>query len=1369
MSSSLPVLQAAFNKLTQATRVPDLTTAITDVLAVVIGETRITLAIPLVFPLTDEVSALAQAAIKAGTIQLEANQLRVAIPLMQDSVQATADQTTVIAVLGMVELERDRAFTDAELATLFSVMTTASARLAQITDRMPAAIYKQLADEAQIAIDFVNLDSSVAYANQAAATLYNRQDAHQLVGRQLAEIYASNQEYVMLNKLWSKQHFRERWIGEVRAINTEGVAFPVQANTFPVLHPITGEILGWGASKQNLTEHRALLAMLEQQQRRLQAAIEVARVINIYTELDGLFVNVAEVIQRLYALDYVAIGMIKSQQIVAEAVHLADGVSNQHHLADLDETSLTGWVGVHGQATLIADGQHSTDPRRSQALGALGSELVVPMRILNKTIGTLGLGHARPNYFTSLDLETMQGIADQLAGAIRNGQLFEAERQRVKQQSVINEISRALVETSFDMDQIWPTLYHAVKDLFHISTFFVVLWDKASDELGFAYLVEDGIDCTDKTLRFPRASFSGWVLQHAKPLRINSIVLEQDRIRQLGIEKLMTSAHPEEPTQSWLGAPLIARDNSVLGLLSIQSTRPNEYTNDHEELLTTIASTVSLAIQNATLFRDLSSTAAKLQERTFRLESILNLSRTLSSALVDGILPQQAAQHLTEIMQVEHCGVVTWEEHAEFGTVLAEYPDMGMLGSAIPIRANPILSSERRKEVTVYHTDHEEPSPLKTLLGTQGIKTLMTMQMTSQQSTIMSIGVDMLSRERDYSNEEIEMFSGIVRQVGLALENAELISKLTERSKRLESLVAFSRLLSFATDRETMLAQVAQQICEILGGDHCGIMMIDDQGLSAAVVAEYPPRGELGRTISLTENTISQEHQHQDLVIYHQAELPDNWLRKDLARQGIQTIAVMQMYGRDRVLGSIGLDHYGRQRVFSAEEKEMFSAIVRQVGLAMDNAQLVARLRNRTDRLEALVKLSQVIASSLDRDMVLSQAAEQLCLMMDADHCGIMLLQPDGETGLVVAEYPPVGMIGICTSLTHDPLYEGLSFQSVAVVYQDSTSSAEVTQWLAQNNIQTLMTARIIGRDRLLGSIGIDMLHSKRTYTAEEREIFQAAVRQVALAIDNTELYTKALTANELKSQFLATMSHELRTPMNAIIGYTEMILTGIYGPLTVKQQDRLDRVYNNAKNLLALINDVLDLSKIESGHLVLEMEITDVVPLVLGAVGSIAAIAEAKQLRLISEIATTVPRVMVDSMRLRQIVLNFLSNAVKFTREGSITIRIRPFTTEAATAPITIANHPLPAGQWLAIEIEDTGVGIDPSHFELIFDAFRQVDGSFTRVNEGTGLGLAITRQLVELHQGHIILRSVVGTGSTFTCMLPLPRRNSTAQISAV
>jgi PAS domain S-box-containing protein len=261
------------------------------------------------------------------------------------------------------------------------------------------------------------------------------------------------------------------------------------------------------------------------------------------------------------------------------------------------------------------------------------------------------------------------------------------------------------------------------------------------------------------------------------------------------------------------------------------------------------------------------------------------------------------------------------------------------------------------------------------------------------------------------------------------------------------------------------------------------------------------------------------------------------------------------------------------------------------------------------------------------------------------------------------------------------------------------------------------------GRLRGVLCIGNDITILKRT----EAELVKA--RDAAEAADR------------IKSAFLATMSHELRTPLNSIIGFTGIMLQGLAGPLNDEQHKQLEMVLGSSRHLLALINDVLDISKIEAGQLMIVHEPFDVTTSLEQLVQSLAPAARKKGLDIGADIGPEVSPMVGDRRRFEQIVMNLLGNAVKFTEQGSVTLRC------AARQ----GN--------LAVTVQDTGIGIPHAQVRELFQPFHQLDTGITRKHEGTGLGLSICKKLVDMMGGSIAVESAPGVGSTFTVTLPLPR----------
>ncbi|HUH12807.1 MAG TPA: ATP-binding protein [Longimicrobiales bacterium] len=248
------------------------------------------------------------------------------------------------------------------------------------------------------------------------------------------------------------------------------------------------------------------------------------------------------------------------------------------------------------------------------------------------------------------------------------------------------------------------------------------------------------------------------------------------------------------------------------------------------------------------------------------------------------------------------------------------------------------------------------------------------------------------------------------------------------------------------------------------------------------------------------------------------------------------------------------------------------------------------------------------------------------------------------------------------------------------------------------------------------------------------------ATRELAERNTRLEWQSRELEkASRLKSEFLANMSHELRTPINALLGYTALMQERIYGDLTEKQHTALDKIRGASRHLLDLINDILDLSKIEAGKMQVHLEEVRLQEIGVEVAQTLEPMVASKGLRFVRELEPDLPAILSDRTKIRQIVLNLLSNAIKFTHEGSVTLRVTG------------------SGTKVRISVQDTGIGISPENLQSIFEEFRQVDGSHTREYGGTGLGLSITKKLIDLLGGRISVASARGSGSTFDVELPI------------
>jgi signal transduction histidine kinase len=484
----------------------------------------------------------------------------------------------------------------------------------------------------------------------------------------------------------------------------------------------------------------------------------------------------------------------------------------------------------------------------------------------------------------------------------------------------------------------------------------------------------------------------------------------------------------------------------------------------------------------------------------------------------------------------------------------------------------------------------------------------------------------------------------------------------------------------------------------------------------------------------------------------------------DLQRlQDYRTVLAVPMLRENTLLGVITILKT-KAEPFSQRSIELVATFADQAVIALENVRLLQELQARTgelarsvEELKALGEISRAVGSTLDLETVLNTIVTRAVQLSNAN--GGVLYEYDEATQEFSRIRGAHGLdddLGKMLRATPLRLGEGAAGRAAAqrapvqvadVLAEGTYDVTRVRAIFEQRGYRSLLAVPLLFERQIVGVLVV-WGREPGTFAQELVDLLQTLATQSVLAIQNARLFREIAdksaqleAASRHKSEFLANMSHELRTPLNAIIGFSEVLVDRMFGELNEKQDEYLKDIYASGQHLLSLINDILDLSKIEAGRMELEATDFDLPSAIDNALTLVRERASRRGIALGHTIDERLGMLRGDERKVKQVLLNLLSNALKFTPEGGridVSARVNDGVAEVSVA--------------------DTGVGIAPEDQEAVFEEFRQVGRADKKV-EGTGLGLALSRKFVELHGGRIWVQSTVGAGSTFTFTLPLPR----------
>ncbi len=988
-------------------------------------------------------------------------------------------------------------------------------------------------------------------------------------------------------------------------------------------------------------------------------------------------------------------------------------VEPENHRYDLNRYLLTVSA-IRGRDTVVIRSDQPELPKpeaewlkRKEAAEAL----LLPLVARDETIGLVELWDSRKDrHFGQRDTRMGKALATSVATAMENARLHDETQKRLDELAIINEISRALTQT-ISTEDLYRVLQEQIGQVFHTQAMSIARRNPMTGQLTFPLAVRGGLRIHIEPMAFGGNLYSR-VMVTQESLLISREV--EETLQKWGV------SHIEEGLQSFLAVPLVSGEK-VIGTLSIEDYDQEDSFHEADlRVLAPIAAQVAVSMENTRLY-------GELEQRLSETTTLQEVSRVVNSALDLHEIFERVVRELAQAFQYPLITLYTLEGRdlhlqAQHGYDTGEIAQIDRLKISQGIEGRAAQSGQ--PQFVPDAVRDSAYTPVKDWVRSVIAVPILSDDRVRGVLAVQSGAAKMLA------DNDLQLLRTFAGQVSTAMANAELYTQMVELSEELErrveertrqlreerdridTLYRIAVELTASLDLDMVLNRALELVGEAVDAEHGSLFLIDPQSdklIHRAVMSESTILPPGGRQVPLSrhEGMAGWVMDNRRSLIVGNVQVDARW--SDVpGTEHNRSLLGAPLIANNEVLGCIFFTS-DEEKAFHEGQVQLVEAAAQQVANSINNAELYRLIRDQAERLGSMLRSQQTEA-----------AKSQAILESVAD--GVMVSDQTGEIILFNAAAERI------LEMRRDEAL-GRSTRDLAGLYGAGAErwAAMLREW---SEVPTEYRGEFLADQIEIGSKVVSVHISPAMHNNEYLGLV-SVFRDI----------TREVMADRIKSEFVATVSHELRTPMTSIKGYADLLLLGAAGDITGDQRRFLDIIKNNADRLSLLVNDLLDISRIEQGGVDLDIRPLDIREVISDVILSVEGQKENdnRTIAIRAEMPEEMERIEGDYDRITQVISNLISNAYQYTPdEGSVTVRVTP------------------DSEGLTVDIADTGIGIPEEDQARIFERFFRGENPLVMATAGTGLGLSIVQHLVLMHGGRVWFESEEGAGTTFSFWLP-------------